>query len=244
MKKNLFFALIMLTAGFAFGQKQNVTEVEVTAPQFTGIENVLNVQALPGYSLRNYLMENISYPEKATKCFIEGTEVVQFTVTAGGNVTDFKIINSVCPDIDNEIIVALKNTNGQWLPGYNNGKPVDMTKEVSLAFILNNESGKTTHEIFTKKAENSFGAGNKNLFEKQNPKKAMKNFSAGLNYLPYDKSLLLMRGICRYEIGDTEGAKQDWNRMTSLGGAIEMGEYTDQIAGLKGYDELMDILKK
>lgn len=243
MKKNVFFALIMLTAGFAAGQKQNVTEVEVTAPQFTGIENVLNEKAMPGNSLRNYLIENISYPERATKCFNEGTEVVQFTVTAGGNVTDFKIINSVCTDIDDEMIRVLKNTNGKWLPGYNNGKPVDMTKEVSLAFILNNESGKTAGEIFTEKAKYSFASGNKNLFEKHNIGKALKNFSAGLNYLPYDKSLLLMRGICRFEIGDAEGAKQDWNRMATLGGALDMSEYTTQIAGLKGYDELMDILK-
>jgi hypothetical protein len=119
-----------------------------------------------------------------------------------------------------------------------------MTKEVSLAFILNNESGKTAGEIFTEKAKYSFAAGNKNLFEKQNIGKALKNFSAGLNYLPYDKSLLLMRGICRFETGDTEGARQDWNRMASLGGTIEMSDYTDQIAGLKGYEELMNIIGK
>lgn len=244
MKKNVIFALIMLAAGFAFGQKQNVTEIEVTAPMFTGIENGLKVEALQGNSLRNYLVENISYPEKAGKFLNEGTEVVQFTVTAAGNVIDFKIINSVCPVIDDEIIRALKNTDGKWLPGYNNGKPVNMTKEVSLAFILENESGRTIQEIFTEKAGHSFGVGTKNLFEKHNTRKAMKSFSAGLNYLPYDKSLLLLRGVCRYELGDTEGAKEDWNRMASLGGTIDMSEYSGQIAGLKGYNELITIIKK
>lgn len=56
-------------------------------------------------------MKNINYPEKARTCFDESTEVAQFTVTTGGNVADFKIINSVCTDVDDEIIRALKKTN-------------------------------------------------------------------------------------------------------------------------------------
>lgn len=52
-----------------------------------------------------------------------------------------------------------------------------------------------------------------------------------------------MRGICRYELGDKEGAFDDWNRVAGSGG-IDMGEYAGQIAGIKGYDELMAILKK
>jgi TonB family protein len=244
MKKNLFFALIMLVAGFAAGQKQNVTEIEVTAPQFAGIKNVLNVQAEPGNSLRVFLMENIGYPEKAERCFKEGTEVVQFTVTASGNVTNFKIINSVCREIDDEVIWALIQTNGMWLPGYNNGKPVDMTKEVSLAFIAGNVSGRPTHAIFKEKAEHSFGAGNKNLFEKHNPKKALKNYSAGINYLPYDNSLLLMRGVCRYELGDKEGAREDWRRMATLGESIDMSEYYTQLEKFAGYNEMIATLKK
>jgi hypothetical protein len=32
--------------------------------------------------------------------------------------------------------------------------------------------------------------------------------------------------------------------MASLGGTIEMSDYTDQIAGLKGYEELMNIIGK
>jgi hypothetical protein len=72
----------------------------------------------------------------------------------------------------------------------------------------------------------------------------MKFYTWGINYLPYDKSLLLMRGMCRYELGDNEGAKEDWNRMTNLGGNIDMSEFTAQIAEMKGYEDLKGILKK
>lgn len=244
MKRNVIFAISMLVASFAAGQNRNVEEVKVTAPQFTGVKNAINVHNETSAALiRNYLKENVGFPEEAASVKAEGTEVVQFTVTANGNVTDFKIINSVCKAIDNEIIRALKETNGMWLPGYNNGNPVEMTKEVSMVFCLNRKSSESINELFKEKAANCFIAGSAALFEKKNPKKALKFYSWGANYLPYDNSLLLMRGLCRYELGDTEGAFDDWNRVAGSGG-IDMSEYAGKIAELKGYDELMAILKK
>lgn len=53
-----------------------------------------------------------------------------------------------------------------------------------------------------------------------------------------------MRGICRFETGDTEGAKEDWNRMSNLGCEIDMSNYAELIQGMKGYDELMAIIGK
>jgi len=60
--------------------------------------------------------------------------VIQFTVTTQGNVTDFENINSVCPAIDNEVILALNKTNGMWIPGRNNGNPVDMSIVITFVF--------------------------------------------------------------------------------------------------------------
>ena len=235
----------MLIATFTFGQEiQKVEEVEVTAPLFTGVENAIKVQNESANALiRQYLKDNIIYPEKAKLSKKEGTEVVQFTVTEEGNVADFKIINSICPEIDYEIIRALKNTSGMWFPGYNNGKPVEMTKEVSLVFCLDNISSKSTHEIFSEKAIDYFNIGNINLFEKQNPKKAIKYYTWGINYLPYDNSLLLMRGMCRYELGEKEGAREDWNRMT-VSDEIDMSKEMTQMEEMKGYNEMMAILNK
>ena len=53
-----------------------------------------------------------------------------------------------------------------------------------------------------------------------------------------------MRGVCRYELGDKEGAFEDWNRMAGLGDDIDMSEYIAKIEGMKGYDELMVIIGK
>ena len=53
-----------------------------------------------------------------------------------------------------------------------------------------------------------------------------------------------MRGICRYEVGDKVGALEDWNRLNTLGDNIDMSEYAGNLQGMKGYEELMAVLKK
>jgi hypothetical protein len=239
MKKNLIIALNMLFAVFAFGQNQNLKEIEVTAPQFTGLKNAIETQnKSANVTIKTYLKENVGFPADAVTCKAEGTEVIQFTVTAEGNVADFKIINSVCSEIDNEITRVLKKTNGMWLPGSNNGKPVEMTQEVSMIFCVDKKTSESITEMFSEKATNYFSSGTVALFVKKNPQKALKFYNYGINYLPYNENLLLMRGICRYELGDKAGAQEDWHRITNLDG-IDLSEYSALIEKMKGYNELM-----
>jgi len=243
MKTISIFAISMLVAVFAFGQNRNVEEVEISAPQFMGIKNaVAVVNESPNTQIKAYLKENLVYPQEAANCNIEGTEVVEFTVTTKGNVTDFKIINSVCPLIDEEVISVLQQTNGMWLPGTKNGNPADVSMELPFTFCTSKTPSKSVHEIFTEKATAYFVRATEMLFEKDNAKKALKYYNMGVTYLPYDKSLLLLRGMCRYELGDKEGATADWTRMRDLGCSIEMTEVV-QMESMKGYDELVAILK-
>ena len=245
IRKISIYAIFMSIAVFAFGQKE-VQEVEVSAPQFTGIKNVAVIQnELPNTLIKNYLKENISYPAAAANCMLEGTEVAVFTVTSEGNVRDLKIINSVCHLIDEEVITVLGNTSGMWVPGTKNGQVADMVMELPFTFCVTSNSEKSIQEIFTRKATNYFTKGSELLFEKNNVKKAARYFDRGITYLPYDQSLLLLRGICRYELGDTEGAVEDWTRLNDLGGT-DMNEYMElaQLKNMKGYNEMLVILKK
>ncbi len=244
MKTAVILTILMLVALFSSAQNQNVDEVVVSAPQFIGVKYVPTVQdESPNYMIKNYLKEIIAYPSYSERCGREGTEVIQFTVTTEGNLKDFRIINSVCPLIDEEVISALNQTNGMWIPGTNNGKPVDMPNELSFTFIASNNQNKPVHEIFTKYATDYFNKGSQMLFVKKDVKKALKYYDKGINYLPYDKCLLLSRGMCRYELGDKEGAAEDWNRLYDLGGN-DMSEYIAQMKDMKGYNEMMAILKK
>ncbi|HSH19882.1 MAG TPA: hypothetical protein VLA03_05495 [Draconibacterium sp.] len=245
MKTIIFFISCMIFTVIAVGQQPEATvkEVKVTAPKFTGIENaaaILN-QKEPE-TISEYLVENFQHTGNQ---FFEGTEVVQFTVTPSGELTDFNIINSVSREIDREMIRVLRTTKGMWIPGYSNNLPVEMTKEVSMAFYPAEYSSKSVTEIFTQKATRYFNDGSKTLFEKHNPKKAMKFYSKGINYLPYEKSLLLLRGICRFETGDKEGAHKDWERLKTLGGFdIENINLTDNLKELKSYNLLAGMFKE
>ena len=242
----IFFSCMMLTV-IASGQDQkpNLGEVKVTAPKFAGIENAVEIlNAKESETINDFLSKNFNYTDKRD-VKPEGTEVIQFTVTPAGELTDFVIINSVSREIDKEMIRVLQTTNGMWIPGYNNTLPAEMTKEVSMAFCTENNSSKSVTEIFNEKATHYFVDGNKALFEKQNPKKALKSFTWGINYLPYDKNLLIMRGICLYEKGDKDGAHKDWERVKIFGGCdMEDSDLTENLKGLKGYDELTSMLKE
>ena len=249
MKRTVILVLCLLISAITFGQEKKqfsdeIKGVNVSPPRFFGNEKFLSVLNDTQFgSLNQYLSKQIQIPEKSKFFQEEGTEVIQFVVTTKGEVTDFNIINSVSPEIDQEVIRVLKTTNGLWRPGLNNGELVAMEKEVSIAFKF----GVATDEInyaanFVEQAKPYFNIGNRQLFVKANIKGALKNYNRAIRYLPNDKCLLASRGICRYELGDRNGACQDWTRIKALGG-LESVYYLDKFCEFKGYSELVSSLK-
>ena len=86
-------------------------------------------------SLNDYLSDRIAHPSQFSKRKkTEGTEVIQFDVTPEGELSQFRVINSVSPEIDEHVISVLKTTSGFWTPGENNGEPATMTREISVVF--------------------------------------------------------------------------------------------------------------
>lgn len=248
MKKYLILMMCLISSAMIFGQNEtknvmvDIEEVSVTPPKFTGIENAAAILETDNSSMINrFLSQNLNYPLNSDEYWKEGTEVIQFTVTPSGMVTDFNVINSVCREIDEELIRVIKTTNGMWKPGYNNGEPIAMEKEVAVMFGDYKDNEIVTR--FVQQAEKNFIMGGKNLFENHKPKKALKFYDLGVRYLPNDKALLMMRGICHYEIGDEESARKDWNRIVSLGGTNPW-EIGYDLTEMKGYAEMTDILAK
>ena len=250
MKKIVNFLICLIFSIMAIGQNEtqnlvvDLEEFEVTPPKFRGIENgAAFLEADNSVLVKNYFLKNVICPKRSAEVRREGTEIVQFTVTPSGNVTNFKVINSVCPDIDKEIIRVLKTTNGMWIPGYMNGEPTAMEKEVSILFIFEyyNYNYSEVEKHFTNEATHYFKKGNSNLLVKNNPKKALKLYNNGVRYRPNNKGLLMLRGICNYELGDTKSAIRDWNRIVILGG-IDPGSFKDDLVSMKGYSKMTDVL--
>jgi TonB family protein len=201
MKKILVFLAGMLITFIATSQNQVIKEVKVTPPNFKGEIPV---------SLIQYVQERVEYPSIAINGGVHGTVVVGFVITPQGELRDFEVINSVSKAIDDEVIRVLKTTNGKWAPGTRTGEAVSMPHEVSVVFKLYAE------DDFTKIAKKYFNKANETLFVKDQPEKALKFINRGMNYMPNDETLLAVRGLCKYRLGDEMGANRDWGRLKIL----------------------------
>ncbi len=201
MKTRLIIAACVLMATISFAQNQEITEIEVIAPKFHN--ELYN-------SVNDFLNNNVEFPSETKNAGLQGTEIVQFVVTADGQIKEYEIVNSVSTDVDNEVIRILEATNGKWEPGTVNGNPVEMKTEVLVSFFLSSE------EDLIKAAKNYRKKADKMMLVKNNPKKALRNYDQGLVLLPFEESLLAMRSLCHYEMGNMDKAEKDWNRLKSI----------------------------
>jgi len=250
MKKIVNFLICLTLSLVAIGQNETqsltveIEGIEVTPPKFTGSEyRAAILDADHSLLIKDYLLKNVICTRSSSKCQPEGIEIVQFTVTPSGEVANITVINSVSPKIDKELIRVLNTTSGMWKPGYINGEPNAMVKELSMIFTVGEYNYSAVINRFTHNAINYYEKGSMNLLVKNNPKKALRLYNKGVQYKPHDKCLLMLRGICHYELGDTESAKRDWNRIVFLGG-IDFGKFHEDLVGMKGYSNMTDILAK
>ena len=232
MKTTVIIAACILMATVSFAQNPKINEIEVTAPKF---------QSELYQSENDFLNNNVAYPEASKNAGLQGTEVVEFIVTQSGKIKDINVVNSVSPEIDNEVIRLLETTNGKWTPGTTDGNPVNMKTEVSVAFFLHSA------ENMVKAAKDYQQKGNHWMFEKNNPEKAIKFYNRGIVLLPNEESLLAMRGLCNYQLGNEKEATNDWERIKTLANAI--GNNTaENLVGinhdLNGYTQMMETIRK
>lgn len=239
MKTKVIFMLCMIFSVITMGQgtKEGAT---ITPPKFTGIKMTnpdKNGQNSP--SIDEYIRTHVTYPEAAMEQYAMGTEVIAFSVTPDGKVTNIKVINSVHKSIDEEVVAVLKTTNGMWKSGYINDEPITMDKEISVVFRFHERSAMDNLEL----AKHYYTKACESLLMKQKPKQALKAFDNGVVLMPNDKSLLVLRGLTRYELGDREGAMNDWTRVKNLGGTVGE-EFIERFITMKGYEQMALVLGK
>ncbi len=67
-------------------------------------------------ALKNFMAQNLRYPEQAKKNKIEGRVVAIFLVNLEGNIEQVRIAKSVDPELDKEVIRMIKSMP-KWEPG-------------------------------------------------------------------------------------------------------------------------------
>lgn len=68
------------------------------------------------------------------------------------------------------------------------------------------------------------------MFEKNNPKKALKYYNRAIVMLPGEEGLLAMRGLCNYRLGNQQAAFTDWNRINTFAENKNTNKEFDSIA--------------
>lgn len=74
-------------------------------------------------ALREYILNNIKYPEVARTSGITGTVYVQFVVEKNGSISDVKVVRGIGGGCDEEAVRVVKSMP-KWKPGKQRGVPV------------------------------------------------------------------------------------------------------------------------
>jgi periplasmic protein TonB len=86
-------------------------------------------------ALMKYLSNNINYPNLARESNIQGKVVVQFVVSPDGSVDMVKVLRGIGGGCDEEAVRVVKQMP-KWLPGLNNGVPVNVRFTLPINFSL------------------------------------------------------------------------------------------------------------
>ena len=119
-KRDLFFLLIFTYAIIPvviFGQS-------ITPPQCYSGKRLL----------KEFIKEEMVYPEKALQDKTEGTVEISFMVNKDGSTSNYRIVKSVSNDLDNEAIRICRKI--LWYPAVDLGRPVDYENKFEIKFDI------------------------------------------------------------------------------------------------------------
>jgi TonB family protein len=84
---------------------------------------------------KNYMIQNVKYPQQALDNKIQGKVTVQFTVESSGLLNDFKVLKGIGYGCDEEVIRLVKD-GPKWTAPSRNDVPVKGKVKVRLKFAL------------------------------------------------------------------------------------------------------------
>ena len=132
MKKTIFLLSMLLTAAI-------VTCTPTKAQAQTDSEKVYNsCQVMPQFpggekAMMEFIATNLKYPQQAVKDDVQGMVLVDFVINTEGTATDPKIVRSLSPECDAEVIRVV-SLMPAWTPGQQDGKTVNVKYTLPVMF--------------------------------------------------------------------------------------------------------------
>jgi TonB family protein len=108
---------------------------EETGEVFFVVEEMPDFQGGGQMAFREYIAENLSYPEAAMKDSISGRVFVQFIVNENGVVSKAEIVRGIHPLLDEEALRVVRSSP-DWIPGRQRGVPVNVAFTFPISFVL------------------------------------------------------------------------------------------------------------
>lgn len=86
-------------------------------------------------ALYKFLAEQIRYPRAAIQTRTSGTVFVNFTISANGELSNFRIVKGIKNGCNDEAVRVVK-LSSPWIPAYRNGKAIASTFTMPIAFNI------------------------------------------------------------------------------------------------------------
>ncbi len=94
---------------------------------------------------RKFIATNLKYPKEAVEKNIQGKVFIQFIVEKDGQLSNFKVLRSAHPQLDEEALRVVK-LSPKWNPGKQRGKAVRVSFTFPITFSLQNTDNKISTE--------------------------------------------------------------------------------------------------
>jgi protein TonB len=85
-------------------------------------------------ALKKFIQDHLVYPKDAIEQEIQGTVYIKFVVRANGKLTTFEVLRSLLPSMSKAALDVVQLTAGDWTPGEQNGKMVDVYYTIPVKF--------------------------------------------------------------------------------------------------------------
>ncbi len=116
-------------------KEEEIEEEEI----FVTVEEMPTFQGGGLPEFRNWVQQNVKYPQIALENGIQGNVVVQFVVGPDGKMSNFKVLQSPDKTLSDATIAVLQEGNKLkrgWKPGKQRGKAVKVSFTMPVRFVI------------------------------------------------------------------------------------------------------------
>ncbi len=115
----------------------DLPEMQTETLQDTPLQIAEQMPEFPGgqEAMMKYMSANIKYPEDMAEAGVGGKVFIEFVVRADGSITDVRVLRGIPggQSLDREAVRVVK-AMPKWIPGKQNGKPVDVFYRLPVMF--------------------------------------------------------------------------------------------------------------